>query len=391
MSDSFTEITERGLFSRLGNAIKGLVIGLLLFVASFPLLFWNEGRAVRRHQDLEAGARAVVAASAERVDPAHEGALVHLTGLATTGETLADPNFGIAANAIHLQRETEMYQWVESSETRTEKKLGGGEREITTYTYTREWSSDHHATADFKEPAGHENPAEIPWDSRTWSADDVTLGAFQLPASLADSIESWKPIAPAADAPMPAGSRLVGETVYLRADGREADPASPEVGDLRVTFQAAYPAQVSVVAQQASNGLTGWMGPSGSTIERLMMGLHTSEQMIAQLEAENRMLTWILRGVGFAMMAIGMGLLFAPLAVAGDIVPLFGDVIRLGTGIASAVVALGLSFVTIALGWVAYRPLVGVPLLVLGVAALVALVVAARRRREDATPVPAPA
>ena len=42
--DNFTEVTNDSWFGRLGNAIKGVVFGLLLFVVAFPLLFWNEGR-----------------------------------------------------------------------------------------------------------------------------------------------------------------------------------------------------------------------------------------------------------------------------------------------------------------------------------------------------------
>jgi len=45
--DTFTEVTRRGLFGRLGQAIKGIVFGVVLFLASFPVLFINEGCAVK--------------------------------------------------------------------------------------------------------------------------------------------------------------------------------------------------------------------------------------------------------------------------------------------------------------------------------------------------------
>jgi len=60
MSDTFSEVTSQGWGGRLMQSIKGVLIGLLLFVAGFPLLFWNEGRAVRRYQDLKEGSEAVV-------------------------------------------------------------------------------------------------------------------------------------------------------------------------------------------------------------------------------------------------------------------------------------------------------------------------------------------
>ena len=98
--DSYTETTSQGWFSRLGDAIKGVLFGLLLAIVAFPLLFWNEGRAVRTAKSLAEGRGAVVAASAERLDPANEGKLVHVAGRARTEDTVADPLFGVQAPAI---------------------------------------------------------------------------------------------------------------------------------------------------------------------------------------------------------------------------------------------------------------------------------------------------
>jgi len=44
MADQFTDVTTTGYGGRIINSIKGVVIGLILFVVSFGLLYWNEGR-----------------------------------------------------------------------------------------------------------------------------------------------------------------------------------------------------------------------------------------------------------------------------------------------------------------------------------------------------------
>ena len=67
MPDSISVVTERGLGSRLGRSIKGVLVGIVLFGLSFPVLFWNEGRAVKRHRDLQEGA-VHVADQSGRVD-----------------------------------------------------------------------------------------------------------------------------------------------------------------------------------------------------------------------------------------------------------------------------------------------------------------------------------
>lgn len=73
------------------SAIGGVLVGIVLFLVAFPLLFWNEGRAVQTAQSLEEGASNVVTVGADKVEPGNEGKLVHLTGNAATKESLTDP------------------------------------------------------------------------------------------------------------------------------------------------------------------------------------------------------------------------------------------------------------------------------------------------------------
>ena len=44
MADSFTVTSSESWFGRIIGSIKSVLVGLVLFVAAFPLLFWNEGR-----------------------------------------------------------------------------------------------------------------------------------------------------------------------------------------------------------------------------------------------------------------------------------------------------------------------------------------------------------
>jgi len=52
-------------------------------------------------------------------------------------------------------------------------------------------------------------------------------------------------------------------------------------------------------------------------------------------------------------------------------VPFFGDIVGAGTGILAFLIALPLTLVTIALAWLAYRPLIGIPLLLAAVGSIV--------------------
>ena len=117
-SDSFTEVTHQSWGSRLQEQATQSLVGFVLFLAAFPLLFWNEGRAVDGHKALEEGKGAVIAVSAESVDSGNDGKLIHFSGDATTDQLLNDADFGIEATALKLRRICEMYQWEEEKEER---------------------------------------------------------------------------------------------------------------------------------------------------------------------------------------------------------------------------------------------------------------------------------
>jgi hypothetical protein len=371
-ADNFTEVTSESWFSRIGGAIKGILAGLVLFVVAFPLLFWNEGRAVKRYKTLKEGAGAVVSVAVDNVDAANAGKLIHVTGKAVTDATLADPVFGVSAKALKLKRVAQMYQWKESSESKTDKKLGGGTETVKTYTYGKAWSDKVIKSADFKEPTGHQNPDAMPYESMQQVAQPVTLGAFTLSQSLVGMTDNFEPLPMGSNTMLPESlngkAKLNGTGFYLGAD-----PASPQVGDVRISFQIAPPAEVSVIAKQTEKTFAPYSTKAGGTIELLQTGAHTAEAMIQTAQEGNRTLTWILRLVGFVLMLIGLNLMFKLLSVLGDVVPFLGGIVGAGTGIIAFLVAAILSLVTIAIAWVVFRPLLGIILIVVAAGLVLAV------------------
>ena len=159
MSDnSFTTVTQRSWGSRLGGSIGGVLVGILLFGAAFPLLFWNESRSVDRARAMKEGRAGVVTLDrVDKIDSGKEGRLVWLTGKAVTDETLRDEEFAVAVNAIRLRRTVEMYQWVEEKDSETKKKMGGGTETVTTYRYNKKWSDSPIDSSRFSKEDGHAN------------------------------------------------------------------------------------------------------------------------------------------------------------------------------------------------------------------------------------------
>jgi Transmembrane protein 43 len=358
-------VTYKSWGDRLRESIVGALIGIVLFIAAFPLLFWNEGRAVEREFAIKGGKADVVEADAKSVDPAKDGKEIHLTGEATTSETLTDPIFGVALNALRLSRKAEMYAWREEKKTETRKKLGGGEEQVTTYSYKTEWTEQPQESSNFDEPQGHENPT-MPFKSEQWQAKQVKLDAYDLPADLAKDIGGAERLPVQTE--MLAKASSDAKNMKVSPDGllSKGNLSSPQVGDLRVEFTVIKPPKtVSVLTKQVGNSF-GPYRPAKATsdIYRLMDGQKSADEMFAQLEAENTAMTWILRLVGFLCMAIGLFLVFRPFSTLGDVVPFIGDLLGLGLALFAGVTALALSLLTIAIGWVFYRPLLGISLLV---------------------------
>jgi hypothetical protein len=368
--DSYTEVTNQSWFSRIGGAIKGIIFGFILFIIAFPLLFWNEGRAVKTYKTLKEGGGAVVSVLADQVDANNEGKLIHLTGKATTEDILTDSVFGVSDNALRLRRNVEMYQWKESSQSETKKKLGGGTETVTTYSYSKEWSDSLIRSSSFKKSGEHENPGAMPYVAEEQTANRVTLGAFTLSSSQVNRINRFEPLSIGSDTQSPESldSRMIRQanSFYLGEN-----PASPQVGDVRIQFESVAPTEVSIVAQQNGSGLRPYHAQAGGDIELLQIGAHTAEAMFQKAQSDNTILTWVLRAAGFILMMIGLSMIFKVFSVLADVLPFLGSIVEAGTGFIAFLLSAVLSLITIAVAWIVFRPLLGIILLVIAVGLIV--------------------
>lgn len=377
MPDTFTETTRQSWFSRVGGAFGGAIAGIVLVLVAFGLLWWNEGRAVRTATGLTEGAGAVVSITPDGVDASREGALVHLSGLATSHETVTDEEFGVTATALVLVRSVEMFQWREDKKSEKRKKLGGGEETTTTYTYRTGWSGSAIDSSGFRKREGHENPGRFPWESKTIVAGRVTIGAFTLPGELVTAIADREPLR------LGAGdvTRLPSDASVRIDDGglyRGANAGAPAVGDVRIRYEVVKPQTVSLVAVQRGNSFEAYRTKAGTTIMMLEGGTVAADAMFRSAQSSNRVMAWVLRAAGLLLMFLGLFLVLRPIAVVGSVLPVLGSVLSGGIGLVAFLVALVLSLATVSLAWLAYRPMLAIGLL--AVAAAVVVLAVARRR-----------
>lgn len=361
------ERTSTSWFSRLGGALTGAVVGLILVIVAIVALFWNEGRSVATYKSLKEGLSIVVTADATKIDPTLEGKLIHIESEVVPAADVVDPETGITATGvIGLARNVEMYQWVETKSSTTEKKLGGGEETVTTYSYAKEWSSTAQDSSAFKEPAGHENP-NFWLPSNETLVDKAQLGAFSVAGSQIASVGTREALpindetAAAASATLgyPGEGRAVMQALYFGADDK-----APQIGDTKISFEKIVLPEVSIVAMQHGDSLMDYTTQNGYDLFLLAAGREPYSKMFADSQANNVILTWIIRVAGIFGLFVGFALIFKIFSVIGDVIPFVGSLIAFGTGLISFVLALSLGVTVIAIGWFAVRPLLSIGLLV---------------------------
>jgi hypothetical protein len=383
MPDQVTRTTTTSWFSRVGSAFAGIIVGLALILGCVFGLSWNEGNAVKTARGLTEGSGLVVEASASPVQPENDQKLVHVTGLVAVTAPLEDTEFGVTATGVKLARRVEMYQWTEESKSETRTKLGGSEETVTTYTYSKSWSESAIDSSAFAEPNGHANP-EMSIEATDVIARDARLGDFVLEDNVLVQIGGAQPMQlNATDAEAIQAAAGQGRTLTV-AQNRiyiGENPSVPAIGDTRVTYDLTPAAETSVVARQNGDNFMAYRTRNGSEILLVADGDVPAADMFQSAQDANNLMAWIIRIVGMVLLMVGFGLILAPLGVLADVLPLAGTIVRMGTGLIGFVLGMVVGTVTIALAWLAFRPVT--TLIILAIGGVIAFIVYRLGRGRD--------
>ena len=386
--------TKTSYGQRVGNSFRGIGSGFLLLILGTVLLWWNEGRAVKTAKMLNRAEKvAVEMPDIKTVDPQFDGQLVHATGMAATNDVLIDNLFGIKENAVKLDRKVEYYQVQETSTSTTKDKIGGGQETVTTYDYKEGWSSSRINSSEFKDASYRGvNFVLCNAESEHWTAENVTFGAYRLPKELISSISGDKPVelnlsedilkrlnqvavAAKRDTSKAILQAVTGDLKYIHINNNVlyigADSMNPQIGDMKITFTKVLPGEVSVLAKVAGDTFTKHTDKNGKSLETLSMGVKSMDEMFSSERASNKIWTWLLRILGFFLIAGGLKGIFEILVTILKVIPFIANIVNLAMNVVLNVVAFAWSFIVIALAWVYYRPVLGILLLAIGVGALI--------------------
>ena len=372
-----TKTTRTSYGQRLKNSGSSIVTGLIMFVLGTVLLFWNEGRTIKTTRMIkQADKECVELPEVGTLDPSFDGKLVHLTGFASTQESFADSTFGVYASGIlRMERKVEYYQVVERSETETKENLDGSKTETTTYYYDEKWVDEPVDSKNFEDVDRREaNWSFIVCDDKEFVAKEAKVGAYSLPDRMISSLGNVSRMQIHPDMERLA---LVDEAAhrnyYTRKDLVQVtdntiyvglNPAQPAVGDVRITFSSVPEENVSVMAIIQGNTFTQFQHKNGYSMELIRDGVVSKDEMVQQEKAANKTMAWVLRLLGFLLVYLGIRGIFSFLETLFKIIPIVKRIVSFGIKMASLLIAIAWTLIVIAVGWVYYRPVLGILMLV---------------------------
>lgn len=333
MSNRIVEVSRQSWGSRIMSSFMGVIFGILLFLGSFIVIWRNEGRT-----NLADVAQDSIAISAATVDSSADGEMVAASGVLAAAEPLGDPEFLQPGSYLELERNVEIYAWVERSSSNTETNTGGSSTTTTEYTYEKTWTSNPPNSANFKEPTGHEN-YELTINEASFTASSASVGAYAVDLNQL-ALPSSQPVALSqANVAADSGFDVVGEYLFLGTGSVQ----QPAVGDVRISYRAVPSGQdVTVFGKQEGSRIVPYLHRGEDMLYSAHVG--TREMGIAAMDAAHRTSTWIFRAVGFLMMWIGLSLILGPISTFLDVLPFLGNLsrgmIRIVTFAFSFVVAL---------------------------------------------------
>jgi Transmembrane protein 43 len=365
--DYYSETTSTNWFQEIGNSLFGMLIGLVLFLASFVVLFLNEGRL-----DFSQAAKSAIVIQADAPAPQAHGKTVALTGAIASPEILGDGQYLKPAPYIALGRTVEMYSWREAESSQSTKQVGGGKTTTKTYRYTKVWTNKPESSAKFKQATTHRNPAKSIAD-QIYKVKDAKIGRYgvdlpNLPAAVpmgtcnldaAGNSERASAAAlrlqPDQLLPVAAGiakPQLVGDQALFLGRGTLG---TPQVGDLRICYTVLpNQAQVTLFGKLAADRVV----PARFGKEPFFKIFPGERQAaIGALKTEYNIQLWAIRVLGFILMWVGLMLVMGVFSAIANVLPFLGDLVEAVSGFAAFIAAGLLSTVTILVSSLLHNPI----------------------------------
>lgn len=356
-----------------GGGFAAVVIGIILIIVCTILLFKNEGRAVNRAKALGNIEDAMKISSSNL--EVEDGTMILIADYVRGNDVLEDEVFGVKApkDSIKMKKDVSMYQWVETSTTKNDE---------TTYLYSKEWSLNLQSSANFHEIDGHQNPASMDYDSEKYVSEIVMIGEYKISKPFVNKMGGWLELEIEASN-VSDRMAVTGNTIFISLNGKTTY-SNPGIGDYLITYQYIPKSEYTMLGAKKENQLITYMTKNGD-LEEVAPGILSKEGLQEEKTSENTTKTWIYRVALIIGMIIGNAMIASPITKSLNFIPFLGNIVNAGIGFMGLVVGLSWGLIVIAIGWVVYRPLIGIGLLALvGVLIFLAVKKGSKKNQDEA-------
>jgi len=357
MSD--TTVTTEGPLSQLGSSIKGVFIGLICFIAAFPVLYCGATRVMWGK----------VLKEAVPVEQAKSGKPAYVTGIATA-EKIGDPPNVAVGDYLVISKTPQVYAWVEHVKEESKKERTGVASKKTTttktYSYALEWTGDPKPISSFKQDKWQTfcNNNRVNPNVQNPTLEEKATSIYANNCQVKGYAIDVKSVS------FYSGSKDMGSK-YVK--GKEG---APVLGDKRIN----YTAQPSGVEYTFAGGVSGKsIIPFESGKEtKLAGGTGSFDALIQGLKSEDKMKGILFFFGGFILMAIGLNGMAGPLTTLLEFIPFLGD---LGAGAIRVVLTIIALVISALFYWLIKLWFLWLILIIAGVVAMIVI----RKMKKPAT------
>ena len=332
----YMEIERTGYFSRIGNSIKAALFGILVFFASFFVLYINEG--LQKDGDVLQDATQISAEEVQSVD-----GLAAVVGEISAIDPIAGDNEVLKLrdrSAIYLGREVETYAWIETADIRDEEAIGGSVTRYTEYSYNKDWTNTPADTSSFKEPKPEYVNYPSQFGVKKLESRNKKVGAYSFDRAIFANPESLN----------------IGQDELLKGDvvsrglvfvsrNNGSTFGSPKVGDSLLRYYYVPSGETVTVAGRVSGArILSYSGDEGK-IFKVYLG--DFKQAVSTAKSQDASRIWTFRIIGFAMMFGGLLVFLRPISILFKLIPAVGSVAFFVLGVGAFIISLILTIVTI--------------------------------------------
>jgi len=308
-----------------------LIIGMILAAVTEKDLI-DHHDAIMRH-----GGEVLDLGSNAQPEAGQHGALARISGVPQVVQQPRDPDFNLQVDAPVLIRQVEMFQW-------REVDVGGQVH------YELDWVDHPLDASRFKHPDGHTNPGAFPIEGHRFDAGQVRVAGFILSPQLLQALPGSQPVLPDMrhlPVNLAASFSLSGNTLLT-----SASPNSPQLGDLRVSWEAVPLQTVTVFARIDGDQLVPTSDSANEKVYSIEVGDRAMSDVLSDVPppppfASTRLIdAMLLAMVGALLLGRFRNGMLLLLSLGITPVAVLAGVMRLGHGNAIAASWFGLALMT---------------------------------------------